>query len=263
MIQLSLTDLVLVYGLILFSMALLRLQRVGGEMGLLKASLRMVVQLLGAGYLLHLLFNLHRPLPVLLVLILMLIFAVVTVAGRVEHRLPRFYPVVGTAMLVGCGAGTIYLVFLVLGLAPWYEPRYLIPLVGMILGNAMTGAALAAERLADEIRAREAEIETLLCLGASPRQAARSALRSAFRAAMIPSINAMAAMGVVFLPGMMTGQILSGTAPLMAVRYQIAIMCAITGSVAMTTSLILLRGYRGYFTGAEQLRRELLRRDDG
>jgi len=70
----------------------------------------------------------------------------------------------------------------------------------------------------------------------------------------------MAAMGVVFLPGMMTGQILSGTAPILAVKYQIAIMCVITGSVALTTSLILLRGYRGYFTAAEQLRRDLLRK---
>lgn len=260
MIELSLPDLVLVYALILFSMALMRLHRVGGEVGLFKASLRMVVQLLAAGYLLHLLFDLNRPLLILLVLFVMLFFAVVTVAGRVEQRLPYFYRVVGTAMLIGCGAGTFYLVVIVLGLSPWYEPRYLIPLAGMILGNAMTGAALAAERLTGEMAIRQAEIETLLCFGASPRQASRNAIRAAFRAAMIPSINAMAAMGVVFLPGMMTGQILSGTAPLLAVRYQIAIMCVITGSVALTTSLILLRGYRGYFTPADQLRRELLKK---
>jgi putative ABC transport system permease protein len=260
MIDLSLSDLLLVYGLILFSFVLMRLNRVGGEVDLFKASLRMVVQLMAAGYLLHLLFNLRQPLLIVLVLLVMLFFAVITVGGRVKQRLPQFYRVVGSAMLIGCGSGTFYLVYLVLGLSPWYEPRYLIPLTGMILGNAMTGAALAAERLAGEMETRQDEIETLLCFGASPRQACRSAIRAAFRAALIPVINAMAAMGVVFLPGMMTGQILSGTEPMIAVKYQIAIMCVITGSVALTTSLILLRGYRGYFTTAEQLRRDLLRK---
>jgi len=260
MIDISLPDLLLVYGLILFSLVLLRLNRVGGEANLFKASVRMVVQLLAAGYLLHFLFELRQPFLILLVLLVMLFFAVITVGGRVEQRLPHFYRVVGSAMLIGCGSGTFYLVYIVLGLSPWYEPRYLIPLAGMILGNAMTGAALAAERLAGEMSIRQAEIETLLCFGASPRQACRSSIRAAFRAALIPAINAMAAMGVVFLPGMMTGQILSGTAPILAVKYQIAIMCVITGSVALTTSLILLRGYRGYFTTAEQLRRDLLRK---
>ena len=260
MLEISLSDLVLVYGLILFSLGLMRMNRVGGEAGLLRASMRMLVQLLTAGYLLHLLFDLRQPLLIVLVLLVMLFFAVVTVGGRVEQRLPRFYRVVGSAMLIGCGSGTFYLVYIVLGLSPWYEPRYLIPLTGMILGNAMTGAALAAERLAGEMAIRKDEIETLLCLGASPRQASSSAIKAAFRAAMIPAINAMAAMGVVFLPGMMTGQILSGTNPILAVKYQIVIMCVITGSVALTTCLILLPGYRGYFTAAEQLRRDLLRK---
>jgi len=238
MLEISLPDLMLVYALILFSLFLMRLHRVGGEVGLLKASVRMIVQLLAAGYLLHLLFDLRQPLLIVLVLVVMLFFAVLTVGGRVEQRLPHFYRVVGSAMLIGCGSGTFYLVYVVLGLSPWYEPRYLIPLTGMILGNAMTGAALAAERLAGEMVTRQAEIETLLCFGASPRQACRNAIRAAFRAALIPAINAMAAMGVVFLPGMMTGQILSGTAPILAVKYQIVIMCVITGSVALTTSLI-------------------------
>jgi len=123
----------------------------------------------------------------------------------------------------------------------------------MIIGNSMTGASLAAERLASEMKERRDEIETALCLGASSRTAAFDLVRSAFRAALIPSINSMAAMGIVFLPGMMTGQILSGTEPMIAVKYQIAIMCAITGSVAVTSLLILIQGRRAYFTGAHQL----------
>jgi ABC-type iron transport system FetAB permease component len=85
------------------------------------------------------------------------------------------------------------------------------------------------------------------------RQASSTAVRNAFRAALLPTVNTMAAMGIVSLPGMMTGQILSGTEPVIAVRYQIAIMCAITGAVAFTTYLILIQGYRRYFTTAHQL----------
>ena len=252
MIDLTLLDLALVYGLILLCAALVRLR--GGEVGgLLIAALRMGLQLFLVGYVLHLVFAFESAAPVLLVLLLMGAMAVHTVAGRVKERMPHFYKVVGSAMLLGCGGGTIYFCVLVIGPDPWYNPRYLIPLAGMIIGNAMTGASLAAERLSEEIRSRRDEIETALCLGATARQASLPAVRSAFNAALIPSINAMAAMGIVFLPGMMTGQILSGVEPMIAVKYQIAIMCVITGSVAVTSFLILQQGCRGYFSPHEQL----------
>lgn len=252
MIDLDKLDLALVYGLILLAAALIR-QR-GGEMrGLLVAALRMGLQLFAVGYVLHLIFALQSAAAVLLILLLMAAMAVHTVAGRVREKMPGFYRVVGSAILVGCGGGTFYFCLLVIGLDPWYEPRYLIPLAGMIIGNSMTGASLAAERLADEIRSRRDEIETALCLGASARQASQPAVSRAFYAALIPSINAMAAMGIVFLPGMMTGQILSGTEPMIAVKYQIAIMCVITGSVAMTSFMILQQGYRSYFSEFDQL----------
>ncbi|HEY5673298.1 MAG TPA: iron export ABC transporter permease subunit FetB [Malonomonas sp.] len=252
MIDLTLLDLALVYGLVLLAAALVRLR--GGEIrGLLIAALRMGLQLFAVGYLLHLIFALESAAPVLLVLLLMGGMAVHTVAGRIKEKMPHFYKVVGSAMLVGCGGGTIYFCVLVIGPDPWYDPRYLIPLSGMIIGNAMTGASLAAERLAQEIRARRDEVETALCLGATARQASLPAVRSALNAALIPSVNAMAAMGIVFLPGMMTGQILSGTEPMIAVKYQIAIMCVITGSVAVTSVLILQQGYRSYFSRYDQL----------
>jgi len=252
MIDLTLLDLALVYGFILLAAALVRLR--GGEVrGLLIAALRMGLQLFAIGYLLHLIFAFDSAAPVLLVLLLMGGMAVHTVAGRIKEKMPHFYKVVGSAMLCGCGGGTIFFCVMVIGPDPWYDPRYLIPLSGMIIGNAMTGASLAAERLAQEIRSRRDEIETALCLGATARQASLPAVRSALNAALIPSVNAMAAMGIVFLPGMMTGQILSGTEPMIAVRYQIAIMCVITGSVAVTSVLILQQGYRSYFSRYDQL----------
>lgn len=253
-IDLSYLDLAVVYGLVLLVIGLARLRGIGQERAMLIASLRMVVQLLALGYVLHLVFALSSPAPVLLILIIMALFSVQAVAARVKDRMPNFYRVVGVAIFIGCGGATFFFCSLVIGLTPWYDPRYLVPLAGMIIGNSMTGASLAAERLAAEMQDRREEIETLLCLGASSRQAAREAVRSAYRAALIPSINAMAAMGIVFIPGMMTGQILSGTDPIIAVKYQIAIMCVITGSVAVTSLLILILGYRGYFTAAQQLR---------
>ncbi len=253
-IDLSIIDLVLVYGLVLIAASLARFNRIGQERDLLWSSLRMIVQLLVVGYLLKMVFTIASPLPVLLILLIMGGFAVHAVGARVKEKMPRFYQIVGLAMFTGCGGATFFFCALVIGLTPWYDPRYLIPLSGMIIGNSLTGASLAAERLTAEMKERRQEIETSLCLGATSRQASAEAVRSAFRAALIPSINAMATMGLVFLPGMMTGQILSGTEPLLAVRYQIAIMCVITASVAVTSFLILLLGYRAFFTPAHQLR---------
>jgi putative ABC transport system permease protein len=253
-IDLSLWDLVTVYSLLLMSIGLAHLLKARQNKDLFWAGLRMFVQLLVAGYVLHLVFALETALPVLLILVVMVGFAVQTIGARVQEKMPHFYRVVGTAVLFGCGGMTFFFCTLVIGLEPWYDPRYLIPLAGMVIGNSMTGASLAVERLDSEFRERREEIETALCLGSSVELAAEPAVSSAFRAALIPSVNAMAAMGLVFLPGMMTGQILSGTAPLIAVKYQIAIMCVITGSVALTTFLILKLGYRGYFTPYQSLR---------
>ena len=255
-IDLGLWDLVTVYSLLLMSVGLAHLLKAGQSKDLFWSGLRMFIQLLVVGYVLHLIFALETPLPVLLILIVMVGFAVQTIGARVKTKMPHFYRVVGTAILFGCGGMTFFFCSLVIGLEPWYDPRYLIPLAGMIIGNSMTGASLAVERLAAEFRERREEIETGLCLGGSIQAVSETAVSSAFRAALIPSVNAMAAMGLVFLPGMMTGQILSGTEPLIAVKYQIAIMCVITGSVSLTTFFILKLGYRAYFTPYQSLRED-------
>lgn len=252
-LDLGVLDLVLAYGMFLLVIALARLRQVGQERDLVWASLRMVLQLLLAGYLLHWIFAWSRPLPVLLMLAVMFGFAVQVIGQRVQHKMPGFYAVLTTSLMFGCGAVTFLFCIVIVGPSPWYDPRYLIPLAGMIVGNSMNGATLAAERLTSEMRDRRHELETLLCLGGSSAQAVRDVQRSAFRAALIPAINSMAAMGIVFLPGMMTGQILSGTEPMIAVRYQIGIMFAITAAVGLTSFLIVTQGARRYFTSAHQL----------
>jgi len=254
LLQLDLADLALAYGMVLLTAGLVRWQGYGGAGNLLWASLRMLVQLLAVGYLLEGVFALRHPLAVAGVLMAMGLFALQVIGARVQDRMPRFFGIMGGALLVGCGLVTWFFCLAVVGVDPWYEPRYLIPLAGMIIGNSMNGAALAAERLAVQVRQQRAGIEAALSLGASSRQAVAPLLGQAFKAAMIPATNTMAAMGIVALPGMMTGQILSGTAPIVAVRYQVGIMCAITGAVALTTLLILLAGYRSYFTADHRLK---------
>jgi putative ABC transport system permease protein len=254
LINLGAVDLAVLYGLLLLIIGLARLNRFGQEKDMLIASVRMFAQLLAVGYVLKVIFALDNPWSVMLILVVMLAFAVQMTVARVQHRMPGIYKVVGGALLFGCGMTTFIFCTLIIGLTPWYDPRYLIPLAGMIIGNSMTGSSLAAERLTSEINDRREEIETALSLGMSSRKAAQPAVHSAFRAALIPTVNSMAAMGIVFLPGMMTGQILSGTEPMLAVKYQIAIMCVITISVALTSCLIVWQGVRSFFTAAHQLR---------
>ncbi|ABA89248.1 ABC transporter, membrane protein [Syntrophotalea carbinolica DSM 2380] len=245
------------YGMILMVAGLVRLGGAGREKALLWASLRMVVQLVVVGFLLRFIFAVQSLVPTLLILLVMGTFALQVTGGRITTRIPGFYRIIGIALALGCGGVTGYFCLFVVGPTPWYDPRYLIPLASMILGNSMNGASLAMERYLSEIRERRDEIETALCLGASASTAAAPVLRKAFRAALIPITNSMAAAGLVTLPGMMTGQILSGTDPFIAVKYQIAIMCAIVAGVAGTTFLVLYQCRHACFTSSHQLRDNL------
>jgi putative ABC transport system permease protein len=242
------------YGLILLVVGLARLSGAGRERALLWASLRMVAQLVAVGFLLRLVFAVRSPLLTLMILLSMVAFALQIIGGRIKSRLRGLHRMIGIALLFGCGSVTAYFCLLVVGPSPWYDPRYLVPLASMILGNSMNGATLALERYLSELRDRRDEIEVALCLGASAATAAAPALRQAFRAALIPVTNSMAAAGLVTLPGMMTGQILSGTDPLIAVRYQIAIMCAIVAGVAACSLLLLFQCRRACFTDFHQFR---------
>ena len=141
---------------------------------------------------------------------------------------------------------------------PWYEPQYLIPIAGMILGNSMTSAALAGDRLQSDLRARRDEVEARLALGFSGREAVQPMVRASLRAAMIPTVNGMMTVGLVQLPGMMTGQILAGSSPLVAIRYQIVVVFMLAAATAVGSLLFVRLAVGRYLTAAHQLRRYLL-----
>lgn len=239
--------------LVLVAIALSRWRRLGLAKGLVIGAVRAFVQLALVGHVLLWLFGVERWYLVLAALLVMLLVATRAATDRQRAARRTLFPIAGLAMLIGTGITLAYVSAVVVRVDPWYDARYLIPLFGMIVGNALNGAALAAERLASEMEARRGEIELYLALGASPSRAADAAVRRALTAALIPTINALTVVGIVSLPGMMTGQILAGASPLLAVRYQIVVMFMLTGATAITAAIVVLWYRRTFFTPAEQL----------
>ncbi len=226
----------------------------GIEKRLAIAAIRTVVQLGLLGLILERVFALRNPVVVVGILVLMTIFAAREAAGRTSRGYRGILVDAWLAMAVSCFAVGGVVTQLVVGVEPWYEPQYVIPLLGMILGNSLTGIALGLDRFLDHLSTRHAEIELRLAFGASRREALAAPLGDAVRTGMVPIINGMAAAGIVSLPGMMTGQILAGTPPLQAVSYQIVVMFMIAAAVASGAMLVVLLAGR-HFMGADAVLR--------
>lgn len=230
-------------------------QRLRLERDMLIGSVRTVVQLVLIGYLIKKVFEVDQGWLVVAMLLAMLVVAAHAARGRLTWRQRGDYLLLAGAMAVSLVITLALVTQFTIRVQRWYDPRYLIPLGGMILGNAMNGAALAAERLRSEVARARGRIEVLLSMGASPRQAVQRELRAAIRAGMIPSINALMTVGIVQFPGMMTGQILVGGEEFVeqAVRYQIVVMLMLAFAVTVVTLLVVAGMSRRFFTPAEQL----------
>ena len=189
------------------------------------AVLRMLVQLLLIGFVLVYIFEAESSGIVLVVIAVMVTVSAWIALNTVPQRRRGLYPAILVSIGIGGGLSLWLTTQLVLDLPRWFEPRFIIPLAGMTFANAMTSVSLAAERF-------EAELAN----GA----ASLAARNTAYQAGMIPVINALLAVGLVSLPGMMTGQILSGVSPFIAARYQIMVMCLIFASAGLSTALFLL-----------------------
>ena len=247
-------DLTLAAGLILIAVSISRRQNLGLVKDLIIGAIRSLVQLILVGYVLIYIFAADRWYVTLAALLIMLIVAAHSAVrnrkGTIADR--KLQWLTGAAMLIGSAFTLIYVTTLVVHIDSWHNPRYLIPLFGMIVGSAMNGASIAIERLAGEMTARRGEIEAYLALGADYRQASATCARHALRAALIPTINGLVVIGIVTLPGMMTGQILAGASPLVAVRYQIVVVFMQAAAVAVTTWLITRWYQKSFFNSALQ-----------
>jgi len=189
------------------------------------ANTRMLVQLLLIGYVLTYIFETDEPVLVVLVVIFMIAMSSWIALRPLADRGIKPYSVVTIALGVS-GLGVLLLVTqIILELPRWFEPRFVIPLAGMVFANSMNTISLAGERFHAELERGDDYL---------------SARRAAMEAAMIPQVNALLAVGLVSLPGMMTGQILSGVDPLTAARYQIMVMCMIFSTAGLSAVLYMI-----------------------
>lgn len=228
------------------------------------ASVRTTVQLLLIGQVLRIIFAHVHPLYVSGIAMVMLAAAGREVMVR-QHRGirgPHGWMIGTGAMFLSSFTVTFLALFVIIGNHPWYSPQYAIPLLGMLLGNTMSGVALGMDRMTETLWQQRRVIEQRLLLGQTAGQAVGEIRRQAIRAGMMPIINSMATAGLVSLPGMMTGQILGGSSPMDAVQYQILIMfliCAGTGFGTVTA----IRGVeRKLFDARQRLRLDVLQAAD-
>jgi putative ABC transport system permease protein len=253
-LELSYIDLVLAAGLIVIAVTLSLWKNLRLEKDLLLGAVRTLVQLIAVGYLLAIVFSMEHWYVVLPVLSIMIAVAVHTIVKRQTYSFTHMTAVITSSLLVGTITTLCIVIGIIIKVDPWYKPQYIIPIMGMILGNSMNGVALAAERMSAEIKEKRSIIEARLALGATTREAVADVITSAVRAAMIPTINSLMTVGIVSLPGMMTGQVLSGTSPLIAVKYQIVVMYMITASVMISSLILVIQGYKKFFTSEHQFR---------
>lgn len=239
--------------------------RLGMGKSLIIAAARTIIQLALVGLVLEALFASARLHWVALMALAMLLIAGREVTARQQRPLLGGWTFgIGTvAMFLSSFTVTVLTLTLIIGPEPWYRPQYAIPLLGMMLGNTMTGVALALDRLTDTAWRQRAVIENRLMLGEPWHQAIGDIRREAMRSGLMPMINAMAAAGVVSLPGMMTGQILAGSPPALAVKYQILVMFTITLGTGFGTLAAVAAGSRRLFDGRERLRLDRLSRPRG
>ncbi len=234
-VSLSNFDLVIAAGLLLINGALSLAFRLGLERSLAIAAVRMVVQLGAIGFVLRFIFAQTSPAWTVALALVMVIAAGREVWARQTNPFKGWWTYgLGTSTLLFVGIlGTVFGVAGLIGPEPWYAARFILPIMGMMLGNALTGVSLALETLTATARRERTAIEARIALGDTRLQALQEALRQALKTGTMPIINAMAASGIVALPGMMTGQILSGVDPVEATKYQLLIMFLIAGTTAL------------------------------
>lgn len=253
LISLDTTDLVWCLGLMGIAIALSFWRKLKLEKQMAYGAVRSLMQLIAIGYLLDIVFAIDNWVVVLAILGIMIIIAAIVARNRIDPKLPGLLTTVILSLVASSAFTLGYVILLIVQPDRWYEPQYLIPLAGMLFGNAMNGASLAGDRLVNAINQNRLEIETHLCLGATSKQAISSYQREAIRTGLIPTLNNMVVIGLVSLPGMFTGQVLGGSNPRDAASYQILILFAIV-LVNLMTALLVTEGiYKRFFNQDEQL----------
>ena len=256
LISLSAYDLVLASLLVLALVGLSARLQLGIGLQLVIAACRTTAQLLLVGLILKQVFEQAQLSWILLIMLVMLTVAAWEILARQKRKIKGWwgFGISAFSLFVSSFLITMIALFFIIKTDPWYTPQYAIPLLGMLLGNTMNGIALGMDRLVQTAWQQRMIIEQRLMLGQTAMQAVREIKHESMRAGMIPIINAMAAAGIVSLPGMMTGQILAGSEPVEAVKYQILIMFLVTAGTGFGVVSVLHMISKRLFDSRERLR---------
>jgi putative ABC transport system permease protein len=249
-IDLSLGEVAASLALVAVAIAVSIWERADLERDIAFAVARSFVQLSAVGLVINFIFDEDRLVFVVALLATMVFFGALTARHRARNVPGAFGPLLIALAL----AGTTTLVLVVaLGVFE-AKARFLVPVGGMVIGNAMTAAAVSLNRLGDEMRSAAARIEATLALGATSTQAALPIVRGSLRSGMIPLVDSTKTTGLIFFPGTMVGMLLAGADPIDAVRLQLVLLWALLGSVAVAAVVATSLAYRRFFTPAHQLR---------
>ena len=257
-INLNIFQFSLIYLLLVIVLIIMKKCKINQTKLLLVASIRMTVQLVLAGLVLTYIFNNPHPLFTVAYLILMTGFAIFMVLRRNKKAkiFNKRFKLITAASLAVSGLSIIcFFIAVVVGVSV-FNAQYTIPISGMIMGNAMTGTSLGLKAFNENVSSNRSRIDTLINMGVAPRKIITPFVNSAIETALLPTLNSMLGMGIISLPGMMTGQILSGTMPMTAILYQIAIIIAISTVTCLSVFCCLhfgagtLYNKRGQFTSS-------------
>lgn len=251
-VKMEIWQFALIYTLLLVVGLIMKKCRINQTKLLIVANLRMSVQLIIAGLILTYIFEHPYKIFTILYLMVMIGFTIV----RVLHKNPtlnrKFKIVVGLSITCSGILVILFFICVVVG-ESIFNPQYVIPIAGMIMGNTMNGVSLGVKTFRESLDGKRTKINALTCAGASPKTILLPFVRQALETAMLPTLNSMVGMGIVALPGMMTGQILSGTLPTTAILYQIAIMVAVCTVVTSACFGSLYFGYKTLYDPKEQI----------
>ncbi len=231
--QISLYSFASVYILLLIVLMIMKRAKINKTKELFVASVLMTVQLMVAGYVLTYLFENPYPLFTLLYFVSMLLFAMRRVFSQKLALNKKFKISIALSFLFASIVVPIFFIVFVTEQS-FFNPQYTIPIAGMLMGNSMTGFNLALKAFKENLENNQDSIHCLHMLGVHPKKILMPHINSAFETALLPTINSMLSMGIISLPGMLTGQILAGAAPNNAILYQIAIMIAICATVCIS-----------------------------
>jgi len=253
LIKLDMVDLALAIGLMAIAIGLSAWEQLGLELNLSVATGRTILQLLVLGYVFDFIFAVNNIWVVVGILAIILTITAIITRNRISQKIPHVLPLVWVAIFVSTSLTLLYTNFLIIQPDRWYEPRYIIPLAGILLGNAINAAAVAGERLVTSINQFPTEIETHLSLGATMEQAIKSYRKEAIRAALMPTLNQMMLIGMVAIPSFTNGQLLAGVRPLEAVSYEILIIFMVAVTNLLTTIFVTKGLCRQFFNSAIHL----------